>query len=407
MKFNRVILIVLDSVGIGAAPDAARFGDENSDTLGNIARWAKAANFNFRVPNLSRWGLTELLPSLRKSSTPAPQAAHGILIESSPGKDTTTGHWEIAGCRMEQDFSYFPKGFPDNLLQKLCKLHQLPGWLANKTASGTAVIEEYGDAHRQSGKPIIYTSADSVMQIACSEETFGLERLYALCRTAREMLNDYHVGRVIARPFVGNSKSNFKRTEHRKDFSMVPTKNHLLDLLVEEKCFVAGVGKIKDIFAERSVTLSNPTTNNETSFAAILDFLKKTSGKSGLIFANLIDFDQNFGHRRNPQGYAECIMRFDEHLPELENLVDEKDLVIITADHGNDPTHSGTDHTRENVPLFVWSKSKKIAPLNLGLLQNYGHIARLTLEAMGLTDSAKKLACYSQTESIWNAVGLP
>jgi phosphopentomutase len=399
-SFDRVILIVLDSVGIGEAADAAQFGDAGSHTLGHIANWFKQNGSELLLPNLNRWGLSNLSPKLGPPE-PRPEAAHAIMMEISPGKDTTTGHWEIAGSLIEKPFPTFPQGYPQELLNEWCTRNNLPGYLGNKSASGVGIIDEFGEEHRATGKPIVYTSADSVLQIACNEESFGLERLYEICNDARKLVDPLQVGRVIARPFVGKNKKTFKRTEHRKDFSLPPPTPNMLDLISGAGLLVAGVGKIKDIFAYRSVELSNPTGNNEDSMDAILEFLRETKNQRGLIFANLIDFDMHYGHRRDPKGYGDCLMRFDQRLPELEKAVGPRDLVIITADHGNDPTYKGTDHTRENVPLFVWAKGKSILPLHLGLLRGFGHVARLCLEALGLRAEAGKLPCAATTESLF------
>ncbi|MBP7843740.1 MAG: phosphopentomutase [Proteobacteria bacterium] len=398
--FKRVVLLVLDSVGIGEAKDAKDFGDAGSHTLRHIVEWFKSHSYNFEAPNLCRWGLSEILPQLKNPQIPAPQAAHGIMMERSPGKDTTTGHWEIAGSLIKNQFPTYPDGFPKDLLDEWAKVNNLKGYLGNKSASGTAIIDEYGVEHIQSSKPIVYTSADSVLQIACSEESFGLERLYSICQSARKFMDPLHIGRVIARPFVGSQPGSFKRTEHRKDFSIPPPPNNMLDLIVKNNKFVAGVGKIKDIFAYRSVTMSNPTGNNEKTFEGVLSFLKETKNQSGLIFANLIDFDMHYGHRRDPKGYGDCILAFDAKIPQLESALSEDDLLIITADHGNDPTYKGNDHTRENVPLFVFSKSPNFYPIHLGFLNGFGHVARLCLDALGLEKESPLLACYPETHNL-------
>lgn len=400
--YDRVILIVLDSVGVGAADDAKRFGDEAAHTLLHISEWAQKNALPFSLPHLSAWGLAQLLPGvcwgIEKNS--APKAATAILKELSPGKDTTTGHWEMAGSLLTDEFPVFPQGFSKELLDKWCAENNLNGWLCNEPASGTTVLDQFGEEHLRTLKPIVYTSGDSVLQIACSEESFGLDRLYAISKSARKYVDALGVGRVIARPFLGKTSGSFKRTENRRDFSVPPPKPNMLDLLVEQNYFVAGVGKIEDIFAHRSVSIVEHTGRNETSLVATLKVMRETLGKRGLIFTNLIDFDQLHGHRRNPKTYAEALMDFDRWLPQLENQCTERDLVILTADHGNDPTHSGTDHTRENVPLLVWSKAKHFQPAFLGPLKGFATVARLTLEALGIPEDVQKLKGAALSPSI-------
>lgn len=390
-KINRAILIVCDSVGAGEAKDAAAFGDKGSNTIGNIAKWHEEHNKTFTLPNLSRWGLAQIVQGKGIENCASPEASTAILEELSPGKDTTTGHWEIAGTVLKKQFPTYPNGFSEELLKKWCDENNLPGWLGNKTASGTAVIDELGEEHIKTGKPILYTSADSVLQIACSEEHFGLEKLYQICRSARKFVDSLNIGRVIARPFTGSKLGEFERTENRKDFSTPPPAPNLLDVLVKNKKFVAGVGKIEDIFAHRSVPLVNHTGNNESSFAATLEFIESTKGQRGLIFTNLIDFDQHYGHRRDPEGYGKCLMSFDSLIPTLEAACDENDLVLVTADHGNDPTHTGSDHTRENVPLLIWSKNPSLKKKHLGHLEGFHSISKIILESLGMENQAKEL----------------
>ena len=398
-NFSRVVLLVLDSVGCGNAVDAADFGDEGSNTLGHIGEWCKDNGKDFTLPNLSELGLGKIVPTFGIEDKGYQIGASFALRENSPGKDTTTGHWEIAGTPLVNTFDAYPEGFDKTLMQKWAQECQLEGWLHNNTASGTAVIEEYGEEHMRSGKPIVYTSADSVWQIAAHEESFGLERLYEICRVARKYADELNIGRVIARPFVGQNKNNYERTENRRDFSDQPPKPNMLDLLIEEADFVGGVGKIKDIFAGRSVSVSNHTGRNETSQEGTLEMIRMTRGQRGLIFTNLIDFDMHYGHRRDPAGYADCLMRFDNFLPNIYRELSDDDLLIITADHGNDPTHTGTDHTRENIPVLVFSKSSSLATKHLDTMQGFHHIARLSLEAMGVENIVEKIPSLSSTES--------
>ena len=408
--FERVILIVLDSVGVGAAKDASRFGDQNANTLGHISEWCSQHLSQFSLPNMAAWGLGQLLNNGKGafgiSLCPSPKAAVGYMTELSPGKDTTTGHWEMAGNVLREEFPVYEKGFPKELLEQWCRENSLPGWLCNKPASGTTVIDEFGEEHLRTGKPIVYTSGDSVFQIAWSEEAFGIEKLYAISKSARKLVDALGVGRVIARPFVGKKVGSFKRTENRRDFSVPPPQPNMLDILVEKSCFVAGVGKIEDIFAHRSVTIVEHTGRNETSLEATLDVMKRTHGKRGLVFTNLIDFDQLHGHRRNPETYAKALMDFDRFLPRLETASTENDLIVLTADHGNDPTHSGTDHTREDVPLLVWSPRAGFQPASLGQLTGFATIAKLSLESMGLASEVKRLDGAPTCPSLTTQLGI-
>jgi phosphopentomutase len=402
---KRCILIIADSVGTGAAHDAARFGDEGSDTLGNIAQWCLKNKFDFRLPNFSRWGLAPVsaIPQIAGARPITESKAQVILQELSPGKDTTTGHWEIAGTVLREEFPVYPKGFSTELLTEWAQENHLKGWLCNQPASGTDVLRDFGEEHIRSGKPIVYTSADSVWQIAASEESFGLQRLLDISKSARKYADRLGLGRVIARPFVGRSPAEFKRTENRKDYSTPPPKPNLLDVLVEDKKFTAGIGKIDDIFAHRSLTYSDHTGRNETSMAATLKMMEKTKSESGLIFANYIDFDMLWGHRRNPQGYAQALMDLDAFLPLIEKAALDTDLILISADHGNDPTHSGTDHTRENVPLLIYSKNPTLKSAGfLGQQAGFHTIAKLILESLGSTAALKKITGLEAAPSLWS-----
>lgn len=405
---DRVILIVLDSVGVGAAPDAARFGDQSANTLLHIGEWCAKNGKKFSLPNLSRWGLGGISPA--PGVGPAPQsqfqAAFGKMRELSPGKDTTTGHWELAGHVLTEEFPVFERGFDPALLNEWAAQNNLPGWIGNKPASGTTILDELGEEHLRTGKPIVYTSGDSVLQVACSEESFGLERLYAICKSARKLVDPLGVGRVIARPFLGKQTGQFKRTENRRDYSVPPPSPNLLDVLVERGCFTAGVGKIEDIFAHRGVTIVEHTGRNETSLVATSEVMQRTRGKRGLIFTNLIDFDQLHGHRRNASTYADALMEFDNYLPKIEAECGPRDLVILTADHGNDPTHAGTDHTRENVPLLVWSPSPSFHAEALGTLDGFASVARLCLESMGYGADVARMDGATRAPAIAAKIGL-
>lgn len=348
--FKRIVVLVADGFGVGAAPDAALYGDEGSDTLGHVSQKVGG----LRLPNLEKLGLGNLGTYAGISSTSDPKAIVCRMAEKSKGKDTTTGHWELAGLVTETPFQLFPQGFPDSLIQDFIREAKVPGILGNKAASGTAIIQELGEEHLRTGKVIVYTSGDSVFQIAAHEKVFGLERLYQVCEVARILTLPYQIGRVIARPFVGTTAKDFKRTEHRKDYSIKPPIN-CLDVLQNNGIKVLSVGKIDDIFAHRAITAGNHTGNNPDSLRATLDFMKQNRGERAFIFTNLVDFDQLYGHRRDPVGYAHSLSEMDQFLPKLLAELTEEDCLILTADHGCDPTFKGTDHTREYVPLVAYS----------------------------------------------------
>lgn len=354
----RIVCLVADGFGVGEAPDAAKYGDSGSNTLLHICQ----AVGNLRLPNLERLGLGCLgqFPGIPKVK--APLAVVTRMAERSEGKDTTTGHWELAGLVTDKPFALFPQGFPEKLIRDFCEKAGVPGVLGNKAASGTAILDELGDEHRQTGRPIVYTSGDSVFQIAAHETTFGLDRLFRVCEIARLLTTSYQIGRVIARPFVGDRKGEFRRTEHRRDYSLVPPPN-CLDRLVEHGISVCSVGKIDDIFAHRSITRGNHTGNNADSLEATLDFLKQTRGGQAFIFVNLVDFDMLFGHRRDPKGYARALENLDKFLPRLMEELGNEDCILLTADHGCDPTFKGTDHTREFVPLIAYRPGTRGAVL--------------------------------------------
>jgi len=366
-KINQVILLVLDSVGIGNAPDAEKYGDEGSNTLGNIALALGGLN----LPNLTKYGLGNIGDFEGISAISDPQGAFGRLTEFSSGKDTTTGHWELAGVSLSKPFPTFPKGFPSDFVEKF-ENRIGRKTLGNFPASGTVIIDELGEQHIETGNPIIYTSADSVFQIAAHEDIIPIHELYHICEIAREMLTgDLEVARVIARPFVGQ-KGSFKRTENRKDFSLTPPHETILDIVKSAGYMVAGVGKIEDIFANCGLTDSNHTGNNLSSINATIEFIK--THRSGLIFVNLIDFDQNYGHRNDPKGYARALVDFDMRLPDILDCMTPDDLLIITADHGNDPTTPSTDHSREQVPLLAIGK-KVIPGAAIGVRTTFADVA--------------------------------
>ncbi|MEO5927020.1 MAG: phosphopentomutase [Bryobacteraceae bacterium] len=345
MAFDRVVWIVLDSVGIGEMPDAAAYGDVGSDTLGNIAKQRPLT-----LPNLSRWGLANIRPFHGLTPSPNPIASYGKCTLASPGKDTTTGHWEMAGIHLAKPLPLFPNGFPAELMQRF---EDAIGrsTLGNKAASGTEIMDELGEQHMETGSPIIYTSADSVFQIAAHEEVIPLYELYKICDQARAMLTGpYEVGRVIARPFEGEPGA-FKRTTNRRDYATPPPKGMLLDQLAAAKVEVSSVGKIFDVFLGRGIGAHVKTKSNADGMEKTLEMLKTM--QRGLLWTNLVDFDQNFGHRNDVEGYANALEEADAWLPQLEAALGPNDLAILTADHGCDPTTKSTDHSREYVPLLV------------------------------------------------------
>lgn len=365
--FKRAILIILDSVGIGASEDAYLYGDEGSNTLKNTA----CAVGGLNLPHLARLGLGNLDDLMGVAPVTAAQGAFGKMKERSKGKDTTTGHWEITGQILHEAFPTYPHGFPLELIQEFEKLIGTR-ILGNKVASGTEIIQELGPEHIETGYPIVYTSADSVFQIAAHEEIIPLERLYEICRIARRLLTGEHgVGRVIARPFVGSAGS-FIRTSNRHDFSREPNRN-VLDYIIESGQEVVGIGKIKDIFAGRGISSSLPIRNNRDGVNKIISTLKNDF--KGLVFANLIDFDQLYGHRNDAHGYASALEEFDAFLPDLMAAMLPEDMLVITADHGCDPTTASTDHSREHVPLLVYGQKLK-AGVDLGLRSSFADVGR-------------------------------
>lgn len=373
---KRVILIVMDSVGIGELPDAGLYGDTGSNTLGNIAAGVKG----FRLENLESLGLGNIDGSTGYRSLETPRGSYGKAGELSPGKDTTTGHWEIAGITLEQAFPTFPKGFPRELVEAFEQTAEVKT-LGNEVASGTEIIARLGDKHVETGYPIIYTSADSVFQIAAHEEVIPLPRLYEMCEKARKLLTGkYTVGRVIARPFLGNSGS-YKRTPNRRDFSLKPVKKTMLDVLKESGRNVMAVGKIEDIFAGEGITEAVHTKNNMEGVDMTLEYM--TSGKDGLIFSNLVDFDMLYGHRNDINGYAQALKEFDSRLPEIISAMKPEDVLVITADHGCDPTTESTDHSREYIPILVYGEKIK-AGINLGTRNGFCDIGATILDFFGL-----------------------
>ncbi|HEY4538113.1 MAG TPA: phosphopentomutase [Erysipelothrix sp.] len=354
MKYKRIITIVMDSVGAGAQHDAADFNDVGADTLGHTAEAVGGLN----IPNLEKMGLGNLHPIMGVAQVDEPIAYYGKMMEASNGKDTMTGHWEIMGLNIQNPFITFTEtGFPQALLDQLSE-RTGHGIIGNYSSSGTVILDELGEEHMKTGDMIVYTSADSVLQIAAHEETFGLEELYRACEIAREltMKDEWKVGRVIARPFIGSGKGQFTRTSNRHDYALKPFGKTTLDYLKEANYDVISVGKIVDIFDGEGITEAIRTKSNHHGMEETTN-LVKNKDFTGLVFTNLVDFDALFGHRRDPEGYAKAIEEFDQQLGALLPLLREDDLLIITADHGNDPTHPGTDHTREEVPVIYYSPS--------------------------------------------------
>ncbi len=372
MKYKRVFLIVLDSFGIGNAPDAECFGDTGANTLKSISKSDK-----FHIPNLIKLGLCNI-DGVNLEDCTAPIGKYGALQELSKGKDTTIGHFEIAGIISEKPMPTYPNGFPVEIIEEFEKQTGC-GTLCNKTYSGTQVIADYGEEHIKTGNIIVYTSADSVFQIAAHTDVVPLEKLYEYCKIARKILKgEYAVGRVIARPF--NGKYPFTRTAERRDFSLEPPEKTMLDKLVENGLDVVSVGKIADIFTNRGITEKNYTHSNNEGMCKTFELLNNNF--NGLCFTNLVDFDMKYGHRRDTDGYANAISEFDNWLNDFIPKMQDNDLLVITADHGCDPAFKGTDHTREQVPLLIYSKD--IEHENLGTIKGYNYISEVILDNFNL-----------------------
>jgi phosphopentomutase len=368
MSFRRVVWIVLDSVGIGEMPDAAKYGDVGSDTLGNIARQRR-----MRLPNLCGLGLANIKPLTGLAPLAEPLGAYGRCALASPGKDTTTGHWEMAGIHLDEPFPLYPHGFPPEVMDEFERRIGRTA-LGNKAASGTEIIKELGEEHMRTGSPIVYTSADSVFQIAAHEEVIPLFELYKMCETAREILRGPHeVGRVIARPFVGEPGA-FQRTPNRHDYAVPPPRGMLLDRLADQHIDVFSIGKIFDVFLGRGIREYEKTKSNADGMAKTLGAMEAL--ERGLIFVNLVDFDQLYGHRNDVEGYARALEEVDAWLPSFQSKLRADDLAILTADHGCDPTTPSTDHSREYVPVLVFGKHAR---------QNVDLGTRATLSDIGQT----------------------
>jgi phosphopentomutase len=373
--FRRVILIVIDSLGLGEAPDAASYGDAGSDTLGNLARARR-----LRIPNFVELGLANIKPLPGIAPAARPLGAYGRCAPASPGKDTTTGHWEMAGIHLAKPFPLYPNGFPPEVMEEFERRTGRRA-LANIPASGTEIIERLGSEHMRTGRPIVYTSADSVFQVAAHEEVIPVQELYRICQTAREILRGPHeVGRVIARPFLGNPGS-FVRTANRKDFAVPPPPGMLLDRLAESGVPVHSIGKIYEVFLGRGIRSHDKTRGNADGMARTLEAME--AAPEGLIFVNLVDFDQLYGHRNDVEGYARALETVDDWVAQLRRRMAAGDLVIFTADHGCDPTTPSTDHSREYVPVLAYGPAAKKG-VNLGVRPTLSDIGQTVAENFGV-----------------------
>ena len=379
---NNFIVVVLDGVGVGELPDADRYKDIGSDTLGNMAKVLGG----LKLPNLEQFGLGNLHKIEGIAPQKTPLASFGKMAESSIGKDSTTGHWELGGLRIDEEFPLYPDGFPEEVISKFLKLTELKGILGNKAASGTEIIKELGEEHLRTGYPIVYTSADSVFQIAWHEDVFGLEKLYEICKIAREevLINEHSVGRIIARPFIGEP-GKFERTTNRKDFAVEPPSDTILNVLQKAGINTVGVGKINDLFSYSGIDVNEITKSNLKGIKKIIECQNKY--KDSFIFANLVDFDVYFGHRNDPQGFHKALQEFDEHLPEIMESLDETDVLLLTADHGNDPTTTSTDHSREYVPLLFYRKGR--SGKDLGIRNTFADVAQTIADFFKVTNNLK------------------
>ena len=376
MSINRFIVIVLDSLGVGELPDAAAYGDVGSHTMGNMARVVGG----LKVPHLEAMGLGNIVIVEGVVPQEKPTAAYGKLAEASLGKDTTTGHWELMGLQLKEPFPLYPKGFPPEVMDRF-EAEIGRSTLANYPASGTVILDELGEEHVRSGKPIVYTSGDSVFQIAAHEEVIPLDELYRICRIAREILRGEHeVSRVIARPFVG-TPGNWVRTPNRHDFSVVPPEPTVLDSIKDAGMMVYGVGKIEDIFAGQGITDAVHVQDNMDGVDKTITAMRERKER-GVIFTNLVDFDAKYGHRNNPEAYAGALAEFDQRMPEIVDALADDDVLVLTADHGNDPTTPSTDHSREYVPLLV-AGIPVVPGVNLGVRETFADLGATIADVLG------------------------
>ena len=373
---GRFVVIVIDSCGAGELPDAKEYGDSGANTLGNCARRVGGLD----LPTLQSWGLGNVTEIQGCAPSAQPRASFGRMAEVSQGKDTTTGHWEMMGVVLEKGFTTFPRGFPDELMRAWLRLSGAPGYLGNKTASGTAILDELGEEHLRTGKPIVYTSADSVFQIAAHEKVVPLEALYGWCKAAREVGKPHGIARVIARPFVGERTGAFQRTYNRHDFSQPPPAGTVLDLLARQGVRTCGVGKIPDIYDGQGIAESIHTEGNADGLRKTAQLLAAPG--EGFLFVNLVDNDMLYGHRRDPAGYARALEEIDAALPEIAGRLRPGDVLVLTADHGNDPTHPGTDHTREYVPLIAYKPGGRAR--DLGVRESFCDLGATVADYFGV-----------------------
>jgi len=379
---NNYFIIILDGVGIGELPDACNYNDSGSNTLCNMAK----AVGGLQLPNMEKLGLGNITEIEGVSAVESSLASYGMMTEVSVGKDSITGHWEISGLYVKTDFSYFPQGFPTELVEKFIDKTGCKGVLGNKPASGTEIIKELGEEHVRTGFPIIYTSADSVFQIAAHEEVIPLEELYKICSITREkvLILPLQVGRVIARPFIG-TPGNFTRTTNRRDLSLDPPEPTILDLLLSNGITTVAMGKVNELFNFKGIKIRERTKTNEAGCNKLLEYSK--SARGSFIFANLVDFDVYYGHRNDPEGFANKLKEFDDFLPEFLNSLDETDKIVITADHGNDPTTPSTDHSREYVPLLFYQENVK--GKNLGIRKTFADVAKTAADFFNIENELK------------------
>lgn len=375
---NRAIIIVLDGFGVGELPDADKYGDEGSNTIKGIYD-----NYNLKIPNMKRMGLYNIDDIGIEEKERKTIASYGKLAEKSIGKNSPVGHWEIAGHITNPGFKTYPNAFPKEMIEEFVKKTGIKGILCNEVGSGTEILKRFGEEHIKTGYPIIYTSADSVFQIAAHEDIIPVEKLYEMCKIARELLNkpEYNIGTVIARPFIGTNAENFTRTYNRKDFESDTFGRTMLDIIKESGKSVVSIGKIEDLFSLRGITNAYHTQGNEEGIEKTIQEIKKDT--QGLIFTNLVDFDMLYGHRNNIEGYAKALEYFDSKLPQIVSNMKDTDMLIITADHGNDPSTPSTDHSREYIPVLIGGKQIKVNT-NIGIRNTYADIAATILDILGL-----------------------
>ena len=375
---KRVIIIVLDGFGVGEAPDCEAYGDKGSNTLKGIYE-----NTKLTIPNMKKLGLYNIQEIGIPEKEENPIGSYGKAKEQAEGKNSPVGHWEIAGYIQHPAFTTYPNAFPKKMIEEFLEKTQLEGILCNEVGSGTEILKRFGEEHIKTGKPIIYTSADSVFQIAAHEEVIPLEKLYEICKIARKILDkpEYNVGTVIARPFIGTHANNFTRTYHRKDFESQNIGKTMLDVIKENGKEVIAIGKITDLFSGRGITKSIPTQGNHDGIEKTIEAIKQNT--EGLIFTNLVDFDMLYGHRNNIDGYARALEHFDSKIPEIIDAMQEEDMLIITADHGNDPSTPSTDHSREYIPILVYTKQSK-GSADLGIRNTFADIGETVLAYLQL-----------------------